>query len=459
LTKKNRQLLITLALLLLLGSGYLILGMKGKEEASLEQQPPAPRESYTLTETGESDLESLTVRNSFGENTFIDRDGLIAVQGQPDIILNQQAALSLVYSLGNIKSYERIEESVAEPGQYGLDEPSASAVLKKKDGSSTVIHLGISNPSKSGYYAFKEGDSAVYLLNSYLGSTFLNSLDLLRDRTLPTVNLQNLKRLTIRRERTIDIVPYFPYEVFSSTLSPFLMVKPYRRPVAVNTQTYSESLEALSGGYSIGRFITGSEAESAGISGNSPEIYLLDGEGNEVTITTGNTSDQGEVYCRVSSIEGIVTLPSDALKILHQTPLDFADKFVRLIGIDNIKEVRVEAPGESWTGTVHWLDSERDRGEFTFQGAAVEEDPFKKMYQEILYLLYEGEIPGDFKPSGTPGFKVTYTGNEDSPGQTAAEFFDYNQDYYAVSIDGYPPEFLIGKYQIENLKTYLRDFK
>ena len=73
--------------------------------------------------------------------------------------------------------------------------------------------------------------------------------------------------------------------------------------------------------------------------------------------------------------------------------------------------------------------------------------------------MFEGEIPAAFTPSGRPEFRVTYTGDDSAPGKTSAEFFDYNQDFYAVSIDGYPPEFLIGKYQVEALITYLRNFK
>jgi len=450
---------MALCALVILGSGYLLMKMNNKKNSQTEQAPSTQKENYTLTDLGESDLLSLTVENRFGEYTLLKNKEGLAIEGRPEVKLNQQAAKSIVYSLGNIKSNEKIEASTENLARYGLEHPAGKITLKTKNTGKTVVDIGNQNPSKSGFYAIKEGDPAVYLLNSYLGSSSLNSLDLLRDRTLPPINLKKLTRLTIKGDRTIDIVPYFPYEVFSSTLSPYLMVKPYRRPVAVNTETYSKNLEALSKNYSISRFIHPSEADKAGVNEDSPEITMQDKEGKEVTIKVGNTSEKGDVYCRVSTIAGIVTLPSDAVKLIHVTPLEMADKFVRLIGIDNIGEVKLETPEESWIGTVKWLDSKKDKGEFTFQGASTDEEPFKKMYQEILYLLFEGEIPGEFSPSGTPDFKITFTGNSDSPGQTSAEFFDYNQDYYAISIDGYSPEFLIGKYQIEALITYLRNFK
>jgi len=458
LTKRNRQLLAALSALILLGAGYLLIRINEKQDIPEEAVSPVQRETYVLSETDESTLQSLTVENRFGTYTLVMGDGGIRGDGRSDVKLNQQAALSSVYTLGNIRSYEIIDEA-GDPASYGLEPPAGTMTLTSTDGAVTVVKIGGTNPSGSGYYAMKEGDPAVYLLTSYLGSSFLNSLDLLRDRTLPPVNLQELTRLTIRGERTIDIVPYFPYEVFSSTLSPFLMVKPYHRPVAVNTETYSKNLETLSGSYTISRFIDGDEADQAGITDDSPEIYMQDKQGNEVRIQVGNSSDQGDVYCRVSTVDGIVTLPAEAVGLLNVTALQMADKFVRLIGIDSVKEVKVETPDESWTGTVKWTSSEKDEGEFTFQGVPIEEDPFKKMYQEVLYLLFEGEIPDEFKPSGQPDFRITYTGDDSAPGKTSAEFFDYNQDFYAVSIDGYSPEFLIGKYQIEAVVKYLRNFK
>lgn len=234
------------------------------------------------------------------------------------------------------------------------------------------------------------------------------------------------------------------------------MVKPYKRPIAVNTQTYSESLEAFVQNYNIIDFIE-EGSKDTGLQNPKATLYMKDGEGSELNISFGNKTEDGSaVYSRIAGVEGVVTLSADAAKITDLKAFEMTDRFVRLISIDIIKEVRIEYGDELWLAGIKWIDD--DTGEFTFQGKPVEEDPFKKMYQEILYLLFEGEIPSPFSPEGKADFIITYIGDENSPGKTTAEFYSYNKDYYAVSIDKSNPEFLIGKYQIEALLQYIREY-
>ncbi|MBF9018730.1 MULTISPECIES: DUF4340 domain-containing protein [unclassified Oceanispirochaeta] len=454
--KKKKQLIIALAALILLGAGYFLMPLLGGDKEEPQSSNTAARESYVLTDVAEDNFNSLTIENRFGKYTMIPTENGITLKDSESMVLNQQTAGALSYGLRNLTSFEKIEENSSSLEGYGLNSPSGILTVTLSDDSTLQIILGKAAPSGSGYYTMKEGENTVYLLSSYMAGSFLNSVDLLRDRTLPQVNFQNLKRLTIKGERIIDIVPYFPYEVFSSSLSPLLMVKPYKRPTAVNTQTYSENLEAFVKNYHIIDFIEEGTVET-GLKNPAAALYMKDGEGAELSIEFGNRTEDGSaVYSRISGIGGVITLPVEAAKITEVKAIEMTDRFVRLISIDHISEVRVEYGDELWVGGIRWIDE--DTGEFTFQGESVEEDPFKKMYQEILYLLFEGEIPEPFSPRGKAEFMVSYIGDDKSPGKTTAEFYSYNQDYYAVSIDGYAPEFLIGKYQVESLVQFIRNY-
>lgn len=454
--KKKKQLIIALAALILLGAGYFLMPLLGGDKEKPQSSNAAVRESYILTEVAEDNFNSLTIENRFGKYTMIPTENGITLQDSESMVLNQQTAGALSYGLRNLTSFEKIEENSSSLKSYGLDNPAGILTVTLSDNSTLQIKLGKATPSGSGYYTMKEGENTVYILSSYMAGSFLNSVDLLRDRTLPQVNFQDLKRLTIKGERIIDIVPYFPYEVFSSSLSPLLMVKPYKRPIAVNTSAYSEHLEAFVKNYQIIDFIEEGTVET-GLK-NPAALYMKDGKGAELSIEFGNRTEDGSaVYSRISGIGGVITLPVEAAKITEVEVIELTDRFVRLISIDHISEVRVEYGDELWVGGIKWIDE--DTGEFTFQGKSVEEDPFKKMYQEILYLLFEGEIPEPFSPRGEAEFVVSYIGDDNSPGKTTAEFYSYNQDYYAVSIDGYAPEFLIGKYQVESLVKYIRNYE
>ncbi len=453
--KKKKQLLIALGALTLLGAGYLLIS-RGEDEAPALSDPAEAREVFTLTDFAEEEVESMGVENSLGGFTLVRTEEGYLLKDEPAVRLNRQSAASMAYVLCNLKSFEKIEESIESPGDYGLaDGGSARLTLNLNEGSPAVVTVGNSTPTGNGFYAMKEGDPAVYLLPSYAVSGLFNSADLLRDRTLPGVDFQNLTRLTIGGERIIDIVPYFPYEALSSTLSTHVMIKPFRRPVAVSAQKYSDSLEALAGSYSIVSFVP--EGTDTGLD-QARDLYLQDSAGRELTISFGGKTENGqEVYCRISGLDELVTLPAAAASIMDVRPVDMADRFVRLVGIDQVSELKISYLGEEWTGTINWLDEET--GEFTYQGEPVDDKAFKKMYQEVLYLLFEGEIPGTFAMEGEPEFTLSYTGDAGSPGVTTAELYNYDRDFYAISIDGFPPEFLIGKYQIEALVSFLREFK
>ena len=454
--RKKKQLLIALGVLLILGAAFALLSGKGGDEAPSEAVESAPREIFTLTDLAEDELKAIRIENSLDSYTLLRGEGGYTLRENPSIRMNPQSVSSLAFVICNLKSYEKIEEAAGSTDEYGLSpEPAARVTLSLTDGSEILICIGSSAPSGSGYYTMREGDSAVYLLSSYTASGMLNSLDLLRDRTLPGVDFQNPARVTIGGEREIDIVPYFPYEALSSSLSTLLMVKPYRRPVAVSTQKFSEAMEALATNYRIVSFPA--EGTETGIDGGR-EFYFKDAGERELTIRFGNkTEDGGEIYCRISGLDEDITMPAAAASILDVKPVEMADRFVRLVGIDQVSEMQVTYGDETWTGGIEWLDEEK--GEFTFQGESADEKAFKKMYQEVLYLLFEGEIPGSFTPEGEPKFTLKYTGDSDSPGTTTAELYSYDREFYAISIDGFPPEFLIGKYQIEALVNYLRNFK
>ena len=462
--KKRKQLLIALTALIILAAGVLILKGKENENAAQSEQSssPQPRKSFTLTDVADDELASLSVENSFGSYTLISGisgDGGFFLEND-DRALDPNAATALGYSMCTMKSSERLEESFDNPSDYGLDSPSATLTLNKRDGGIISLKLGNPTPSGSGFYCILDGDPALYILPAYLSRGLMAPMSVLLDRSLPEINLQELQRLTIKGERTIDIVPYFPHEALSSSLTALLMVKPYARPVAVNSQTYGESLELFAQNFQILDF-AGDGADTGLENGDAAggELYMQDKGGKELTLSFGKTTTDGSaIYCRISGRDEIVILPVGAASLMKLSPFDLSDRFVRLVGIEVVSAFSLTTSSESWEGTIHYLDEEKTEGEYSFQGRPIEEDPFKKLYQEILYLLFEGEVGKEYSPGGEPRLTLSYTGT-DGRAQTSAGFYDYDMDYYAVSIDGFPPEFLIGKYQIEKLLTYLREFQ
>jgi hypothetical protein len=360
--------------------------------------------------------------------------------------------------MGSLTSYEKIDDNSEELEKYGLDNPRAVMTIQSSDGTEQTLSIGDSTTSGEGIYALKAGDEAAYLLSAYKGDYFLKTLDSLRDRELPDLDFQNLQRITLQGERLIDIVPYFPYAPLASNLSPLLMIKPFKRPQPINTQRFAEAMEQLTPNLKILSFVPEDSGLQTGLNQSHYSLYCQDNQEKELKVIFGNETDDGQGrYARIEGIVGDVILPAEVTQILSIPALDLSDRFVELVSIDLIRELRVTTPTDTWTASIS--EQTEDTQEYRFQGELIEEDPFKKMYQKLLYLFFEGEIPQGSPVSVDKSlFSIEYIGKAEEDGSTRADFYNYDTDFYAVSIDRSPPEFLVGKYQVEDLIQYLKTF-
>lgn len=458
--KKKKQLFIILATALILIGGYGIVkfskNKKIDSEESTASDIEAP-ESWKLVDLDEADLISVTLDNEAGRFTLIRNENDWFVQNRENLKLDPQAKAGFVMSLLRVVSFDRISPDGKDAAAYGLDENCSRAILGLADGSDLSLSFGSSNPSGSGHYVQREGDPAVYLISSYISQAFLADLNMLRDRSLPGINPQEFAYMKITGDREIEIVPHFQFETFDSGLSHFLMISPYQRPVPVNSEKFSKEMENLFKGLFIQSFQEDDTAVTVtGLNERARTLTIKDKSGAELEILIGKDDGQGGYYCKLPGDPGIFTINKDSLKLVDMKPFELADHFIRLIGIDLIDRLRVSSGDRTWEGSIKRLDDETD--EFYFQGKLIEEDPFKGMYQEVLYLLSEGEIPQGFKEEGDPEITIEYTGNSENPGKTRADFYPFDDDYYSVRVDSNPSEFLIGRYQLEDLLEYLENF-
>ena len=456
--KKKKQLFMALGALIILLAAYSLftLSEKKKGTGAKEKNSYEAPESWELTKLDEADIRSLTLENTKGVFSLVKSGDDWKVEGREALRLNPQAVASFVMSSSRIISFEQISPDSSNAGEYGLIEPAALLTIDKTDDSLIRIHIGSATPSGKGHYVQKEGDPAIYLISSFISGPMLNGVNSLRNRNLPTINGQELSYLKIESERTIEMVPAFQYEKFGSNMSPFLLVRPYKRPLPVNAEKISEYMEKFFSGLVIQTFEDPETPESvSGLGSEARTIQMKDKSGAEFKLNVGNRNDNGAYYCSLPGDPGVFTVAGETLSVIEARPFDLTDRFVRLVGIDLIETLSIETPEKKWEGRIEKLDEEN--ANYYFQGEMIAEDPFKDMYQEVLYLLYEGEQTSDFTP-GKSAVTIRYTGNSENPGETRADFYSYNRDYYAVSVDGYDMEFLIGKYQVENLLEFLENF-
>ncbi len=95
------------------------------------------------------------------------------------INISASAVESLLSSASSMTAAEKVENP-QDKADYGFDEPSNTITITTKAGT-TTLYIGASNDMLSQYYAMKEGDDSIYLVDSATATIFNKTLDSLTE--------------------------------------------------------------------------------------------------------------------------------------------------------------------------------------------------------------------------------------------------------------------------------------
>ena len=133
-------------------------------------------------------------------------------------------------------------------------------------------------------------------------------------------------------------------------------------------------------------------------------------------------------------------------RFMEVVPFELVSRFLALINITAIDLVTVNINGELYT-----LDVIRsgDEEAFTLNGSSLAEDPAKKLYQAIIGLTADLDLPGK-PPSGDPAIRIGYVLDPGPPGRIDVGLVPYDQDFYVADVAG-AREFLISSRVVQRL--------
>jgi hypothetical protein len=136
----------------------------------------------------------------------------------------------------------------------------------------------------------------------------------------------------------------------------------------------------------------------------------------------------------------------DVQRFADVAPFELVSRFLALVNITALDLVTVEIGEDAYT-----LDVIREGEEetFTLNGAAIAEDPAKKLYQAIIGLLADLELPGE-PPAGDPTIRIGYVLDPGPPERIDVGLVPYDQDFYAADVEG-AREFLISSRVVQRL--------
>jgi hypothetical protein len=261
-------------------------------------------------------IEEITIRAESGERTTLRKAGsdwqiVDPVTAKPD-----SAELSgLTSNLSSLEIQSVVDENPPDLKEYGLAEPRVQVAFKA-GGQEHTLQIGRKTPNGTDLYAKRASESRVFLIPSYLDSTFNRQTFDLRDKAAVQVDRDKIDALeVVTPERTLR---------FAKADGEWQITAP---ATARADYSAAESLSGRVAGLQM-KSIAASEASDLRKFGlDKPAATVRLGTGSaQATLQIGGKADDGSLYARDGARPMVFTIDSTLLEELKKDPFDFRQK-------------------------------------------------------------------------------------------------------------------------------------
>jgi len=459
--KKSQKLISAVVVLIILGAALVFLKREPAEEivktpivTPVEKpfEKPDDKPETPEKERGPKNIISLN-RDLVSSIEFISVDKKILMENKDSqwVVnegkvnrINNGKIFSILRELLNLKTVETVSFSSDDREQWGISDKS-DKVLIKSGGKTISLLIGSLNPAQTGYYVQIEGVNEIYLIKSSYGESIKIALDDLRIRDLPKIDIGKISTITIKNDSIIQIVPFERSDMFTAEMFAYMMSEPYRNQIPVHSENLEKFLLKMEAPLQIVDFIDTGNPGDYGI--NEIKLSIKEDSGRSFDLLLGREAGKEKIYSMIKGEDQIFTLNKKDLPFLNLKPFDLVDRFPHLISINSIDALQITTDEMAIMGTI----DRRDEGStYSINGMEIDEKAFKTFYQDVLYLLMEGETE---QPVSTENPEITISFKLYDGGSywTHLNFYPYNSEFYAVARNEDEPAFIIGRYQLKEM--------
>jgi hypothetical protein len=261
-------------------------------------------------------IDQVTVKSVSGERTTVQKQGTAWQVTQPAAVPADEAELSGITSnLASLEVQRVVDDQPSDVKQYGLD-PARIEVAFKQDGKERTLLIGGKTPTGGDLYAKLPDQPRVFLVSSFLESTFNKSTFDLRDKTILKIDREKVERMEIESpDRTLKLAK---------------QGADWRITSPVDARADFGAVEGI-----IGRLNTTPMKSVVAADAANLQEYGLDKPAATVRVTSGsaqaglaigNGAGEGFVYARDLSRPMVFTVESALLDELKKPAGDFRVK-------------------------------------------------------------------------------------------------------------------------------------
>ncbi len=455
--KRSRTLLVGGAVVVVLIVGFIVVKALPKKSAA-----PATQ-TVQLSKIDRDKLAAITLKHGDVTIHLRQKDKKWSIEYPYPIDWDQSSLSGVADAFSSLYADRKIESDPTDLAQFGLAPPVGTAEATLDNGTKVRYLIGNKTPDGTSYYFMKEGDKALYAVNSYTAHSLLSSLDSLRNKTLPNVDTKSLTYVSLtERGRTIRIVPIPKDDPLAFvSFADMEMTKPFPVARPVDSTAFSKMFQTYPAYFQIQKFINDRPTNLAeyGLAPPVASYELKDRKGQSIDLLIGNSLPDGTVYAKLAGQPTVFTVNrSDIESVLDVTPFQLEDKFLLIPNIDNVDSFTITTPSGGYEAKIVRTPEKNAKPDakgkipttdtYFLNGKELKGTIFKDFYQDVIGLLADSPNPDPSIPLH-PTVTVTFHLNKGAG--TYREFMvPYNRDFYAVYRDGLA-DVLLSRDQVDRM--------
>lgn len=407
--KKNIRLIIIICVIAAVLAGAVLVLMKTAPQD--EEQTDTAEEVTTLLlyDKAPNDIAKLTVENEGGTYELVrvgeGDDAKWTVMDIANLPLSSSVMTKLLDNSASLTAQQTVSEAPEDISIYGLDAPSATFTAEFSDSAKTVKKLLIGNltPEETKRYVMLEGDPKVYTVFNTALNCFLQDKYALINKTVfsaqmaasadDTTDYTKIKKLTVSRaDIDYDIVIEYDTRLddensMVGNSSTYVMSEPIFRDL--NPETSSSVTDGIFGLTASDLAVLNPNEEditACGLNEPAAEVTAEVNGGSSLHFKIGNEfiNEEGKKdgrYVLVDGINIIYIFSESSLPWLTVKPLDIVTTMYTSNYVYDLDRLNITGGGKEMKFSI---TGGSDDFAVTLNGAAVDGDAFKNLYQFIL---------------------------------------------------------------------------
>lgn len=307
----------------------------------LKREPGDAPEKHDKVFTVEADkIEELTIRSASGEKTTLKKNGsdwqVVSPADNGPAAVDQGEVSGITTNLATLEQQRVVEEKAEDLKEFGLAEPRIEVAFTA-GGAEQKLQIGSKTPTGSDLYAKLDGQAKVFLISSFLESTFNRGTFDLRDKSALKIEADKADAMEVAtKDATLR---------FAKASTGWQMTSPAEnRADAV----LIGSLVSRLGSLQMKAMAPGTDLKTFGL--DTPAATVRVGAGSsQATLLIGKAAEEGTVYAKDASRPGVFTIESSIVDDLRKDASEYRHKDIFDARAFNTTHVEVTRGAETMT--------------------------------------------------------------------------------------------------------------